>query len=112
VEVQLSIDLLTRLAALERRVADLEGRRKKSGPFVPPTVAEVASYCRGAGLNVDAEQFCCFYGSKGWMVGTNKMKDWRMAARNWDIRHKADAPQQPAKCMPLGRDEVDTFKGW
>jgi hypothetical protein len=22
------------------------------------------------------------------------------------------APQQPAKCMPLGRDEVATFKGW
>jgi hypothetical protein len=108
----MSIDLLTRLTALERRVQELEGKPVKNGKFTPPTVHEVANYCRISKLNVDAAQFCDFYGSKGWMIGKSKMKNWQMAVRNWHRTNTASAPQQPAKCMPLGRDEVDSFKGW
>jgi hypothetical protein len=110
----MSIDLLTRLTALERRVQELEGKPAKHGKFTPPTVQEVADYCRISKLDVDAETFCDFYGSKGWMVGTNKMKDWRMAVRNWHRRHAGESviTTQPLRCMPLGRDEVATFKGW
>ena len=55
---------------------------KKSG-FSPPTLQEVQQYIRDKGYNMDAERFVDFYESKGWMVGKNKMKDWKAAVRNW-----------------------------
>ena len=42
----------------------------------------VSGYCRENGYNVDERRFIDFYESKGWMVGKNKMKDWRAAVRN------------------------------
>jgi hypothetical protein len=52
--------------------------------FVPPSYDEVAEYCRERGNNVDAQGFVDFYTAKGWMVGKNRMKDWRAAVRNWE----------------------------
>ena len=34
-------------------------------------------------LEIDVNKFINFYESKGWMVGKNKMKDWKAAVRNW-----------------------------
>ena len=56
----------------------------KSTRFTPPTHEEVTNYCIERGNNVDASRFIDFYESKGWMVGRNKMKDWKAAVRNWE----------------------------
>lgn len=60
--------------------------KEKLALFTPPTVEEVAAYCKERGNNVDAEQFIAFYSSKGWMVGKNKMKDWKASIRTWERR--------------------------
>lgn len=52
--------------------------------FIPPTVEEVSAYCKERNNGVVAERFVDFYACKGWMVGKNKMKDWRAAVRNWE----------------------------
>jgi hypothetical protein len=52
--------------------------------FIPPTVEEVESYCLERKKQVDAQRFVDFYTSKGWMVGKNKMKDWKAAVRTWE----------------------------
>lgn len=57
--------------------------KEKKAHFVPPTLENVSGYCRENGYNVDERRFIDFYESKGWMVGKNKMKDWRAAVRNW-----------------------------
>ena len=54
---------------------------KKSTRFLPPTLEELKTYCLERKNDVDAEKFFYFYQSKGWMVGRNKMKDWRAAVR-------------------------------
>lgn len=64
-------------------------KQKKQGikprkRFTPPTVDEVAAYCRERGNAVDAQRFVDFYASKGWKVGNAGMKDWRAAVRNWE----------------------------
>jgi len=56
--------------------------------FVPPTIEEVAAYCRERNNGIDAEQFVDFYSSKGWKVGNNKMQDWKAAVRTWERRRK------------------------
>lgn len=59
--------------------------------FVPPSVDEVRTYCQERKNGVDAQEFVDFYTSKGWMVGKNKMKDWRAAVRTWEKSRKQGA---------------------
>ena len=37
---------------------------------------------------MNADTFIDFYACKGWMVGKNKMKDWKAAVRTWEQRDK------------------------
>jgi hypothetical protein len=60
--------------------------KSKSSKFVPPTLEEVSDYLREQGYlrpQAYADQFVSFYGSKGWMVGKNKMKNWKLATKQW-----------------------------
>lgn len=65
--------------------------------FSPPSLAEVQTYISERGSAVDAQQFVDFYASKGWMVGKNRMKDWKAAVRTWEKRRKEEAGEQPTK---------------
>lgn len=60
--------------------------------FTPPALEEVEAYCRKRGNDVNAEKFLDFYTSKGWMVGRNRMKDWRAAVRNWERTDNRPTP--------------------
>lgn len=65
----------------------LEGVKEKR--FAPPTLQEVKDYCLKMGYtHVDAERFIDYYASNGWMVGKNRMKDWKAVVRNWDRSEK------------------------
>lgn len=61
-----------------------KSNKAKSTRFVPPTLEQVQEYCKERGNYVDAQRFIDFYESKGWMIGKNKMKDWKAAVRNWE----------------------------
>lgn len=66
-----------------------DGKRDtRTARFTPPTVDDVAAYVREKGYHVNAERFVSFYQQKGWMVGKNRMKDWKAAVRNWETRWK------------------------
>ena len=60
----------------------------KSRAFTPPSLDEVTSYVNERHSSVDPQRFIDFYSSKGWMVGKNKMKDWKAAVRTWEQRDK------------------------
>ena len=69
------------------------GKRKR---FTPPTLEEVAGYCEERGNGIDPERFIDYYESNGWMVGKNRMKDWRAAVRTWERRDGGKpAPSKP-----------------
>ena len=65
--------------------------------FSPPTVDEVKKYCQEQGYSVDAERFVDHYESNGWMVGKNKMKDWKAAIRNWNRKEKPNNGKTESK---------------
>ena len=69
--------------------------KKKAKSFVPPTVEEVSEFVREQGFHFDAIAFVNFYESKGWLVGKNKMKDWKAACRTWEQKRSENlfAPQ-------------------
>ena len=64
--------------------------------FRPPTVQEVKAYCEQRGNSIDAEYFVDFYTSKNWMVGKNKMKDWRACVRTWERNYRQEKPVKQA----------------
>lgn len=63
--------------------------KEKVCPFIAPTKREIEDYILSADLDVDAACFLDHYTANGWMVGRNKMKDWRAALRNWARRDDA-----------------------
>lgn len=70
----------------EKKRKEKEGNEKKR--FIPPTVQEVADYCKERGNTVNADRFVDFYESKGWKIGKEPMKDWKAAVRTWEQREK------------------------
>lgn len=90
-----------------------------SGPkrFVPPTLAEVQSYVAQRQSPVDPQGFIDFYASKGWMVGTTPMKDWKAACRNaetWErwSRTEASAPPKKGLAQALTDRQMEKYMGW
>lgn len=69
-------------------------KKKKNSQFVPPTLQEVIDYCIERRNNVDPEKFISYYESNGWMVGRNKMKDWRAAVRTWERNQNNKKPDR------------------
>ena len=66
------------------------GRRKR---FTIPTPEEVQDYCNERGNGISGQQFCDFYSSKGWKVGSQPMKDWKASVRTWEgKRRETTAP--------------------
>ena len=48
-----------------------------------PTVDEVARYCQGKALAVDAQRFVDYYQARGWQVNNTPVRDWQALARLW-----------------------------
>ena len=71
-----------------------ELKKSKSKKFIPPSLEEVKAYCIERNNNVNAEKFINFYQSKNWMVGKNKMTDWKASVRTWEQKQKEFTPQQ------------------
>lgn len=70
----------------EVRKGESEGKAKapKRKRFVAPAPDQVAAFASQEGLTLDAQDFCDYYASKGWVVGKGQpMKDWKAAARRW-----------------------------
>lgn len=67
-----------------KEIKNIRNKENKNNIFTPPSLEDVQEYCKERNNNVDAETFISFYESKGWMVGKNKMKDWKACVRTWE----------------------------
>lgn len=70
--------------------------------FEPPTVEQVTEYCRERGNGIDPQAFVAFYSAKGWMIGKNKMKDWRAAVITWE-RNQSNGKHKPEESDAMKR---------
>ena len=75
-------------------------KSKKVASFQKPTLEQVEEYMKERGMSNYASRFHNFYESKGWMVGKNKMKDWKAAVRNWEDDKKT-APKTEAPVLKV-----------
>lgn len=65
--------------------------------FQKPSVEDVKAYCLERNNQVDPEAFVSFYDSKGWMIGKNKMKDWKAAVRTWERSRNKSGKENPTQ---------------
>ena len=94
-----------------------EPREKKEpvARFTPPTYDQVREYFfekiqdEPKSIN-EAEKFMDFYGSKGWMIGKNKMKDFKGAVRNWCKGLKEQTGQRKTAPEPWSEEALNRWK--
>lgn len=63
--------------------------------FIAPTLEQVQAYCQERMNNINPEAFINYYESNGWMVGKNKMKDWKAAVRTWENNSRQTKTPRP-----------------
>ena len=73
---------------------DIELEGETTTRFHKPSISEIQEYCNERKNNINAEKFFNYYESNGWMVGKNKMKDWKACVRTWEQNEKKYATSQ------------------
>jgi len=80
---------------LSERSAIKESKVKESKVSIPPTIEEVTTYCFERKNSVDPKNWFNHYEAKGWMIGKNKMVNWRAAVRTWEKTEKKEPYRKP-----------------
>jgi uncharacterized protein YdaU (DUF1376 family) len=69
---------------------------KKVVRFEKPTLLELKTYMTEIGMADVSEKWFDYYESNGWLVGKNKMKNWKAAVRTWknnNLSNNVSTPQ-------------------
>ena len=67
---------------------DIQNTKRENKQFTPPSLEDVAEYCKERNNNIDAMQFIDYYSARGWRFNNGgKMKDWRATVRTWERRN-------------------------
>ena len=70
--------------------------KKQRVVFEKPTLLELKNYMTEIGMADVSEKWFDYYESNGWLVGKNKMKNWRAAVRTWknnNLSNNTTTPQ-------------------
>ena len=71
-------------------------KEKKVSRFEKPTLLELKTYMTEIGMADVSEKWFDYYESNGWLVGKNKMKNWKAAVRTWknnNLSNNVTSPQ-------------------
>lgn len=71
-------------------------KRVAKTKFSPPTLEEVAEYCRERENGIDPQHFVDRNTATGWMYGQTKMVDWRAVIRTWERNGGRHPPAKPS----------------
>jgi hypothetical protein len=82
-------------------------KRREGVVFTPPTLQQISEYCLERKNKINPEHFLNHYQSNGWLVGKNKMKDWKAAIRTWEVRDNANTSSQGCSTNPYRRNNHD-----
>lgn len=70
--------------------------KKQRDVFIKPSIEELKIYMIEIGMNDISEKWFDYYESNGWLVGKNKMKNWKAAVRTWknnNLTNNTTSPQ-------------------
>jgi len=67
----------------------------KRDVFIKPSIVEIKTYMTEIGMADVSEKWFDYYESNGWLVGKNKMKNWRAAVRTWKNNNLSNNVSNP-----------------
>ena len=73
-----------------------EDIKVKRDVFIKPSIVEIKTYMIEIGMTDVSEKWFDYYESNGWLVGKNKMKNWKAAVRTWknnNLSNNVTTPQ-------------------
>jgi hypothetical protein len=70
--------------AIRIKNKDIRIKKNTKGIFQIPSLQEISVYCQQRKNQINPQLFIDHYIANGWMVGKNKMKDWKAAIRTWE----------------------------
>lgn len=85
-------------------------RKSTSSKFVPPSLDEIAAYCRERGNNVDAQRFYDYYAAVNWRRGNTRITDWQAQIRIWEGDNQ-NQQARPSGGFQQPKAEVDHAAG-
>ena len=79
--------------------------------YKPPSLEEVAAYCRETESAVSAQTFHSYYAGNGWMVSGIPLHDWRAKLRYWDAKEREKGKTTLPENRPGYTAEPDPLEG-
>ena len=76
--------------------SDIDKDIKVNKGFIKPSIEEIKTYMIEIGMTDVSEKWFDYYESNGWLVGKNKMKNWKAAVRTWknnNLSNNTTTPQ-------------------
>lgn len=70
-------------------------KEKKVSAFQKPSIVEIKTYMTEIGMADVSEKWFDYYESNGWLVGKNKMKNWKAAVRTWKSNNLSNNTTTP-----------------
>jgi len=80
-------------------------KNESNRAFAPPSLEQVIDYCNERQNGVNPQKWHDFYSAKGWMVGKNKMKDWKAAVRTWEETKPKSKESSLSRLKRIARGE-------
>ena len=62
---------------------NVKGIKVTRDVFIKPSIIELKNYMTEIGMADVSEKWFDYYESNGWLIGKNKMKNWKAAVRTW-----------------------------
>lgn len=76
--------------------------------FAKPTVEDIRVFCAERGNGIDPQRFFDYYEARGWLIGSQPMKNWQAAVRTWEGREPAKPPSPAgAYAKKAGRPQIE-----
>ena len=69
--------------------------KKQRDVFIKPSIVEIKTYMTEIEMADVSEKWFDYYESNGWLVGKNKMKNWRAAVRTWKSNNLSNNTTTP-----------------
>lgn len=90
-------------------------RKRETKSFTKPSLQEIKDFISENSFSVDPEAFYDYYESNGWMVGRNRMKDWKSTIRRWnrtEYQQKRVIPTSTPEMAGSGAEVEKDYKDY
>jgi hypothetical protein len=94
VKYRVLIEYVNGMYTASQQEQEEEQEQEQEKRFVKPPIEEVKAYMSELKMNDLSEQWFNHYEATGWMIGKNKMKDWRASVRTWKANQKNNTSNQ------------------